>query len=207
MPYSCNHFILLRARLASLAKTFLIDQIKAEKQSPNTFSPDLNKIAAFILLFHAEIEWFLEAKAKSRLIDIKARLQASGQISRIELPEFFLLEKVVDVEKNSDVFLDEKKLKDHVLSIIDKCCKRVDENHGVKEFSFLFLSYCAGKSFIEIEINGALKNTLNSYGKQRGSLSHKSLSQVTNINSAGTEFDTAKNILKSLSNHFSISRL
>jgi len=63
MSKSCSHFKLLSNRLNELSLKFIEDQAAAEIADMAAFQPDLDRLAAFRLLIHAEIEDFLEAKA------------------------------------------------------------------------------------------------------------------------------------------------
>ena len=62
MAKTCQHFKLLQDRIANLTQKFVADQVAAEKSDPLTFAPDLDFLAAYRLLVHAELEDFLEAK-------------------------------------------------------------------------------------------------------------------------------------------------
>src|SRR3990167_1522602 len=78
MAKSCPHFKLLQDRLAELSTKFVADQAAAENADPATFQPDLDRLAAFRLLIHAEIEDFLEVKAKENIAAIYARLNSAS---------------------------------------------------------------------------------------------------------------------------------
>jgi hypothetical protein len=59
MPLNCHHFGHLQTRLNDLCIKFLDVEISSELENPATFAPDLDKLAAFRLLIHAEVETFL----------------------------------------------------------------------------------------------------------------------------------------------------
>ena len=78
MPTPCQHFALLQRRIDELSQKFIDDQVEAERLDPTTFQPDLDRLAAYRLLVHAELEDFLEAKAKERLAAITALISSGS---------------------------------------------------------------------------------------------------------------------------------
>jgi hypothetical protein len=64
MAVTSVQFQHLEARYAELKTKFLDQQIVQEQQDPLNFQADLDQLAAFRLLMHAEVEDYLERKAK-----------------------------------------------------------------------------------------------------------------------------------------------
>ena len=89
MPKHCPHFKLLSERVAALFGKFASDQVADETANPLTFQPDLDRLAAFKLLVHAEIEDFLEAKAKENLVALAASVSGPAWVRRF--PELLCL--------------------------------------------------------------------------------------------------------------------
>lgn len=203
MSTQCAHFAYLKKRLADLRVKFLDDQIQAETADPVIFSPDLDKIAAFRLLMHAEIEDFLERKAKENLEKINLQLVQSTTCSSRSFPELFYISIVVKRPLDSAHVFDATALKGHVSSMLGAAQSIVKENNGIKEGAFNILSIFAGKTADEID--STLSASLNSYGKNRGDVAHQSTRHSSTINAPSTEFASAKHLVDELALYFDLT--
>lgn len=203
MTTSCAYFSHLEIRLSELKVKFLQDQMQEEAQDPVNFSPDLDNIAAFKLLMHAEIEDFLELKAKENLKAIESQILPSSNViwSRM-FPELFYIVIIVNRHPECSIF-DIPSLKNFTKEIITSAKSIIAENNGIKENSFNKLSVFAGKT--PDEIDSTLLSDLNSYGKNRGDIAHKSVKHVTNINSPSTEYTSAESLVNQIGKYFNIS--
>lgn len=203
MSTQCAHFTFLKKRLTDLRVKFLDDQIQAETADPVIFSPDLDKIAAFRLLMHAEIEDFLERKAKENLEKINLQLVQSSTGSSRSFPELFYISTVVKRPLDLAHVFDATALKNHVSSMLGTAQSIVKENNGIKEGAFSMLSIFAGKTADEID--STLSASLNSYGKNRGDVAHQSTRHSSTINAPSTEFASAKHLVEELALYFDLT--
>ncbi|MFY1908812.1 hypothetical protein ACOTCW_24145 [Achromobacter xylosoxidans] len=203
MPSQCSHFAHLEARLVDLRVKFLDDQIESETTDPATFSPDLDRIAAFRLLIHAEIEDFLERKAKENLDKINIQLVTSTSGSFRLFPELFYIATVAKNPLDLEHVFDPAYLKSHISQIIGTARGIIKENNGIKEDSFSKLSVFAGKTVDEID--STLSASLNSYGKNRGDVAHQSTKHSSTMNAPSTEFASAKGLVEGLALYFDLT--
>jgi hypothetical protein len=203
MPKQCVHFSHLAARLIDLKSKFLDDQIKLETEDPTTFSPDLDSIAAFRLLMHAEIEDFLERKAKENLDRINLNLVTAATESSRAFPELFYISTLVNRPLDSAHAFDLGALKGHLSSMIGTARGIIKENNGIKEVSFNTLSVFAGKTADEVD--STLSASLNSYGKSRGDVAHQSTRHSSTINAPSSEFSSAKDLVDGLASYFDLT--
>lgn len=203
MPTQCAHFAHLETRLTDLRVKFLDDQINAEIADLATFSPDLDSIAAFRLLMHAEIEDFLERKAKENLDKINLQLTASTTGSSRLFPELFYIAAVVKRPLDLTHTFDMVALKNHISSMIGTARGIVKDNNGIKEGAFNTLSVFAGKTADEID--STLSASLNSYGKIRGDVAHQSTRHSSTINAPSIEFSSAKYLVEGLASYFDLT--
>ncbi|WP_124644459.1 hypothetical protein [Aquitalea sp. FJL05] len=203
MATQCIHFAHLKARLSDLKLKFLDDQINAEIANPTTFSPDLDKIAAFRLLMHAEIEDFLERKAKENLDNINYQLIQPGTGSSRSFPELFYISIAAKHPLDPAHAFDEKSLKGHISNMLGTARGIIRENNGIKEGAFNMLSIFAGKTADEID--STLSASLNSYGKNRGDVAHQSTRHSSTINAPSTEFASAKYLVEQLALYFDLT--
>lgn len=203
MPTQCAHFAHLEARLTDLSIKFLDDQIKAETADPTTFSPDLDSIAAFRLLMHAEIEDFLERKAKENLEKIDSQLVKLTIKSSRFFPELFHIATIANRPLEPAHLFNAAAFKSHISSMIGTAKGIIKENNGIKEASFNALSVFAGKTADEID--STLSASLNSYGKQRGDVAHQSTRHSSTINAPSTELRYAKQLVDGLALYFDLT--
>lgn len=202
MAIKCAHFAHLETRLTDLRVKFLDAQINDETANPTTFSPDLDSIAAFRLLMHAEIEDFLERKAKENLDRIDFQLVKSTAGSSRIFPELFYIATVANRPLTPKCVFDVVSLKQHISDMIGAAKGLIKENHGIKESSFSTLSVFAGKTADEID--STLSASLNSYGKIRGDVAHQSTRHSSTINAPSAEFASAKDLVDGLALYFDL---
>jgi hypothetical protein len=201
MPKSCAHFKLLHDRVDILSQKFIDDQLAAEIADPITFQPDLDRLAAYRLLVHAEIEDFMEAKAKESLLNIRNRMSGTAPWLRLS-PELLPLAIVLKKALPSQEHLEVSKFSDYVDELISGAMAAISENNGVKSNSFLLLSICAGKTVDEID--QALSASLNSYGKARGDVAHKSVIHSHSLQAPSAEQATAKRLVSEIATFFDV---
>lgn len=198
MSKACPLYAHLKERLVELSQKFLDDQIANESADPIGFQPDLDRLAAFRLLMHAEIEDFLERKAKENLSAISSTMLAEKSL--IAFPELFSIAAALKRPfENRDIF-DLAIFKSEVTALINSAKLVIAENNGIKEKSFNTLSVLAGKSIDQID--STLSASLNSYGKDRGEVAHQSAVRANSINAPSAELGSAQNLVTELGNYF-----
>lgn len=201
----CTHFTHLNARLTELTNKLIADQMQSETEDVSNFKPDLDRLAAYRLLIHAEIEDFLEAKAKENINKIKAGVR-SGSDWMANHPEIFSLaillynHKKLAFKNGTDNI--SNVLSEFVTSLLNCASIEISENNGIKSPSFTLLSVCAGKGANEID--GALSLSLNAYGRSRGDVAHKSAARSTSILAPSAEYFMARNLVASLKVFFDV---
>lgn len=201
MPTLCTHYSHLKSRHKDLEDKFLAAGLAAEAADPGSFQPDLDSMAAFKLLFHAELETFLESKAKDSLTNLKLRASSGLQFQR-EFPcllsLFFLLRQDVPAEIFQHSLIDEL-----IQLMISRAEEKIRKNNGIKEEAFALLSVISGKTLDEVD--SSLSASLNSYGKDRGEVAHNSVLRVRAINGPSAESANAKSIVVSLGVYFDVA--
>lgn len=203
MPQPCPHFKLLQDRLDELTLKFMKDQVDAESLDPTGFQPDLDKLAAFRLLVHGEIEDFLEAKAKDNVAAISARI-ASNSLWMRKSPELLAVAIALKKPLPGQEYLEQAKFSTFVTDLLSSAKTAITDNNGVKTPSFVLLSLLSGKTIDEID--GVLSNSLNSYGKNRGDVAHKSVTHSTTLNAPSTELANAQSLVQEIAKFHDVCR-
>jgi len=203
MPQPCLHFKLLQDRLDELTQKFMKDQVDAESLNPTGFIPDLDKLAAFRLLIHGEIEDFLEAKAKTNVAAIATRMTSNTLWMR-QSPELIAVAIALKKALPGQDCLEHPKFVIFVTELLSSARAAIKENNGVKTPSFILLSLLSGKTIDEID--GVLSNSLNSYGKNRGDIAHKSVTHSTTLNAPSTELATAQLLVQQIAKFHDVCR-
>lgn len=201
MPVPCPHFRLLLQRVDELSLKFVDDQVQVELADPATFQPDLDRLAAYRLLVHAEIEDFLESRAKDNITAIEARMMAGPTWMR-QSPELLALAIGLKRALPQDDVLDLTKYSNFVGELLASARRAISDNNGVKSQSFALLSLCAGKTLDEID--GILSASLNSYGKNRGDVAHKSVTHSTSLQAPSAEVGTARTLVSQIASYFDV---
>jgi hypothetical protein len=189
----------LKERVEILLGKFIEDQVTAETVNPLDFSPDTERIAAFRLLVHAEVEDYLEKKARAWL-DEKESLVRSGSFSVRSTWEFFPISILLDIKLKFAMPFEKQLYSEKIIEIIGKARQVIKDNNGIKSESFMKLSLLCGKMIDEIDSTIAIQ--LSEYGKARGDVAHKSLSSVSTIYAPSAEKNQVNQIIKSLGIYF-----
>ena len=190
----CPLFVSLEARVVALKEKFVRDQLDAEVADPS-FSADLDRLAAFRLLTHAEFEDYLEGKAREGLDKLERDLKAGTTAVRDNLSLIVIgavLGKTAKFEGQLWV--------DFAHEALAAAREVVSKNNGIKAGSFGNLAVFSGKMPDEIDIG--LSEALTSFGKQRGDVAHRSVARVRSIRAPSAEVKDAEDLLKGLETYF-----
>ena len=188
-------YIELQQRLAQLEQKFLGAQLAAELEDPLNFISDLDQIAAFRVLVHAEIEDYLERKARESILALRHKTALSCFSIKSNL-ELFLLASVFGYNLQVLVPYDSKVLIASVGKLLGEVDKFVSDNNGIKEGSFVKLSLICGRVADELDVS--LISMLNSYGKGRGDVAHQSTRHVRTLLSPSSEKTNAIALVEAL---------
>lgn len=199
MPDHSTEFNHLQERITLLSAKFVDDQIISETTNPSEFIPDVERLAAFRLLVHAEIEDYIEKKARNWLNVLKNHI-GNKSYNVKSVIDLYVVAMFLESPLSFKIPFDINMFTDELQQILNHANKVIDGNNGIKLESFLKLSILCGKHIDEIDY--AIATLLSEYGRKRGDVAHKSTSRVTNIQAPSAELSTAKNILSALKNYF-----
>lgn len=187
----------LEARLDVLTNKYVSEQIPFEIEPG--FKPDTDHLAAYRLLVHAEIEDYLERKARTELDSISRVLNA-GVFNLEDMKVIFDLafhfnsKLTLQLPFDIQTFCEEAK-------IVEKAARKfIDENNGIKGASLLVCCLILNKSIDKID--PSLVYSLNAFGKARGDVAHKSVSRITTIQAPSAERQSAHNVIAELKRLF-----
>jgi hypothetical protein len=201
MPTHCVHFGHLQSRVNDLVEIFLADQISQETDDPTGYLPNPDRIAAFRLLVHAEFEEFIEKKAGEGLRSLALNGNASSfQIRNMHhllaISQLFAFDLGLAPPFDQSQYIDKAKL------LLKRAEKEVSENNGIKPGSFLKL--CLFFGAMPDEVDQTLLSTLESYGKARGDVAHRSISRVSTIYAPSVEKENAQTIVRLLQGFYDV---
>jgi hypothetical protein len=171
----------LEERIENLASRFLDPQIPNEP-SPG-FNPDLDAIAAFRLLAHAEFEDWLESLAKEEL-DQLTKDVASGLAIR-KSHRLLVLAQSFQRPCSLELPFDPGRFKSEALSVLAAATSFLSDNNGIKAGSFCKIAQICGAAVDEID--PALVTSLDGYGKSRGAVAHTSATRVRTLQAPSAE--------------------
>jgi hypothetical protein len=190
----CQLFLSLESRVIALKEKFVRDQLVAEVADPS-FTADLDRLAAFRLLTHAEFEDFLESKAKEGLDRLENSFAAGTKGIGANTALI-----VIGAMLGKTAKFDGALWVDFVKEVLTAAREVVYKNNGIKEGSFSNLAVFSGKMPDEIDV--VLSAALTSYGKQRGDVAHVSVLRVRSIRAPSAEVKDAEDLLQGLKNYF-----
>ncbi|MGT0196920.1 hypothetical protein ACVHYJ_33430 [Burkholderia pyrrocinia] len=196
MAAACTLFPGLEARIKALKEKFIEDQLEQEKADPLTFEADLDKLAAFRLLVHAEFEEYLESKAKEGIETVRSAFRGGATTVKANLSVL-----VIASVLGKALRFDPASWAEDVEQTIKDAFDWIADNNGIKEASFTKLSIFNGK--MPDEVDNGLAVSLNSYGKNRGDVAHRSVMRVRTLSAPSAEWKAVEDLLMGLSSYFS----
>lgn len=189
----------LHNRITLLENKFMADQVEAETLDPSGFVPDIERIAAFRLLAHAEFEDYLEKKAKA-WISNRESLVKTKSYSATAILDMFPISQILNEKIQLHSPFDLDKFSDQVFIILRTAREMINDNNGIKSDSFFKLSLLCGKAVDEVD--DTIATILSEYGKARGEVAHVSTVRAENIQAPSVEVTRTKEILKALKRYF-----
>jgi hypothetical protein len=175
MPES-DKFITLKTQLDRLKDEFLPEISPTGSYSES----QLSRTAAYRVLAHAEIEYYLEERAWKIVIDAKKAWE-TGKTTRTLICLLGFSDLTMDkppdtLKKPNNVKQDnhDKRLEitEKINSAIKSFKKVIDNNHGLKEKNILALLLPIGID--SNDLDSAWLATMNTFGEKRGLVAHKS---------------------------------
>nr|WP_314623567.1 hypothetical protein [uncultured Noviherbaspirillum sp.] len=192
-------FLELERRIGELTEKFVSDQVAAEAADIANFVPDLDRLAAYRLLSHAEIEDYLERKAKERLNVLEVSFSAQNWSVSKDL-SIYVLAALVSESLPFESPHNERKFLESAKLVIKAAKELIDNNNGVKSGSFMKLSVISGKMVDEID--SSLASSLSSFGANRGDVAHKGVRRTNTIQAPSTEMKSTLDLVKHLKMYF-----
>jgi hypothetical protein len=189
----------LDLRFQELTQKFMAVQLTMEAANPLTFTPDTDLLAAFRLLVHAEIEDYLERKARDALSILKTAVATPGFSIKAWM-ELYVLAAAMEIKLPLNCPHDPRIFTEAANRVTSAIEKFIAENNGIKSQMFALVSVLCGRQADEID--PALATTLNQYGSARGDVAHISASRVRTISAPSVEFSNAEDLLENLGKHF-----
>lgn len=187
----------LKHRISTLETKFLGTQLADELANPLSFQTDVDMLAAFRLLVHAELEDYLERKARTELDAIDAKIKTAAL-----RPDFgiYALANHFGCRLPHDCPFDQDSFTKFASTLVKKARDFLADNNGIKSTTFLAVCVICSKPVDEID--STLGAALKSYGEARGEVAHKSTARVTNILAPSAEKKNAGDILDAISAFF-----
>jgi hypothetical protein len=183
----------LKLNVAKLEKRFL-----PKKLTGPFFMRQHDLARGFRLLAHAEIEAYLEDRAREVSLAAVQKFQANNKPHVVILS--LLAWKIIQSEPNEKYLRDHfAGHHDHIENVLNAANNRyqglIRQNHGIREDNVLSLLLPIG--FTAAQIDPAWLSTMNSFGRTRGETAHTSFTP-TQLVDPGTEKNTVAELVDGL---------
>lgn len=185
----------LETRITALSTRFLDPQIANEADA--SFIPDLDSIAAFRLLAHAEIEDWMERYASEELTQLKSNVATISLRQAYRVTNLAIL---FAVPVSFELPFDETKIRGQLNETLARASQFLKDNNGIKAMSFCKLAMICGACVDEVDVS--LVQALNSFGTARGMVAHKSSQRVTTLRAPSAEKTEATGLVQLLKMFF-----
>jgi hypothetical protein len=185
----------LRARIEVLRAKFVDAQLATERADPLNFEPDIDNLAAFRLLAHAEFEDYLETKAREGIASIETAFRNGQNTVRQNLTVL-----VIALSLAKQLRFELPNWPTDVADLLRAAREWISKNNGIKDASFTTLSVFSGK--MPDEVDGALSASLSAYGSNRGDVAHKSATRVATIQAPSVEVQAVDDLISGLDSYF-----
>ena len=193
---SSGEYQYLEHRLVELRAQFVDFEIPLDRE-PN--SDELSNIAAFKLLIHAEVQTYIEDRIIRAINESVDEWCNKKQMSRCVLNLLLGWSDASGGAEKYPTVHDISGLNRTIKMCANRVIREISDNNGIKREAFLWLSFAAG--IFSDEIDSTLLNELQSFGKARGDVAHKSIGKVRTLYAPNIEAESAQNIVNLLG-HF-----
>ncbi|MFJ4248715.1 hypothetical protein [Pseudomonas sp. NPDC089741] len=200
MPVSV-YFQDLAQNCASLEAKFITQQLQHEITDFSSFTADTEYLAAFRFLVHAEIEDYLERKARNHLDILKTQVKINPRPNISSVPWAYRLCSFFDITLPKEYQFKEASFFGKVDEAITRAEEALSKNNGIKGESFKLSAFILGYELDELD--QGLIIMLNAFGEARGNIAHRGLPRVRQtINLPSVEKGDVDNIIAGLKNFF-----
>lgn len=187
--------------ISRLEAKFISEQYRQETEDIASFSPDLEFLAAYRMLAHAEIEDYLERKARDRVTLLKASVSGpSGFPALSSCGWVYQLAALFKVDLVFEVPFDAVRFFDKVSDVLQEAEDKINKNNGIKSETLKYFSLILGKDIDEVD--QVLAAALSSYGAGRGDVAHKSLRRTNVLNAPSVEKKAVDDLVRNLGIYF-----
>lgn len=197
MATKSSFFSALEARLVALTNKYVAHQIPQETDP--SFIADMDHLAAYRLLVHAEIEDYLERKARAALDEID-KVLSTGSANIEDIKVIFDLAIYFHAALPLQLPFEAKEFCTAAKVVAKNARDFIDDNNGIKSTSLLVCCLILNKPIDKVDASLVL--SLNAFGKARGDVAHKSVSRVTSIYAPSAEKQSAHNVIAELERLF-----
>lgn len=181
----------LSTRISELAKRFVDFDIPLDRD-PSAF--ELDMIASFKLLAHAEFETFIETRIRET---IKQGIETWKVDKRVTRALFGLLLRWYPYfEQDKNPFASPQTLASvtDLIELLERKAEReLDENNGIKKEAFSRLCHSVG--ILLDDLSPVFLAAVESYGKNRGDIAHNAVGKVRTLNDPRVEVSDALQIV------------
>jgi len=191
-------FVEFEQRVLDLEAKFLQDELAKEIEDALCYESDTDMLAAYRMLAHAELEDYLERKARAELAALEANILASGSMTSD--PRIYVLANHFDLRIPHECPFDDNRLKAATKMVVEAARDFLAENNGVKQRTLVAVALICGKSIDSID--ASLCGALDSFGKERGEVAHKSAKRVTTIRAPSDEKTSVTEIVTAIKRFF-----
>lgn len=195
---ACPFFAHLKTRVQILEQKFVAQQLADELTNPFSFVPDTDLLAAYRLLVHAEIEDFLERKARSELDQLERAF--SGQKPIIPTMWTYQLANHFSISLPHDFPFDDTRFRAATDTIVKRARETLADNNGIKATIYLVVCLICGFSIEKID--HTLGAALSTFGEARGDVAHKSTNRVTTIRAPSAEKKDVDDLVQAIYSFF-----
>jgi hypothetical protein len=197
---ACQFLIHLKTRVQVLEHKFVTQQLADELSNPFSFVPDTDLLAAYRLLVHAEIEDFLERKARSELDLVERTFFGKKQI--IPTMWIYQLANHFSISLPHDCPFDDVRFRTATDTVVKRARETLASNNGIKTTIYLVVCLICGFSIERID--HTLGAALSTFGEARGDVAHKSTNRVTTIRAPSAEKKDVDDLVQAISLFFSL---
>jgi len=178
-----------------LEQKFVAQQLADELNNPFSFVPDTDLLAAYRLLVHAEIEDFLERKARAELDLIERTL--TGQKPIIPTMWIYQLANHFSINLPHDCPFDDTRFRTATNAVVKRAREVLADNNGIKTTIYVLVCLICGFSIERID--HTLGAALSTFGEARGDVAHKSTNRVTTIRAPSAEKKDVDDLVQAIS--------
>ena len=183
----------LKKRFDELRRRFVSFTIPLTR---NPRPSELDKIAAFKLLMHAEIETYIEDRVARALAESVNGWLTRRTANRCVLNLALRWSEGWNGQDGFDKIQSGTDIDELIKRYSKRAREELSQNNGIKQNAFSRIACTAG--LIEDNLDRTLLLELENFGSTRGDVAHRGVGKVNSLNSPESEANSAKNIVNLL---------